>query len=107
MENGGNCKCVDENQSKVVELVFVIITNTWSIFIDGNDDSANRINFGFRNLSGVGCCWEYGNFGMLMRYNETAQWQQGRYRDPRATNNTVQSGDKDILAIAGMGTASM
>ena len=28
MENGGNCKCVDENQSKVVELIFVIITNT-------------------------------------------------------------------------------
>ena len=28
MENGGNCKCVDENQSKVVELFFVIITNT-------------------------------------------------------------------------------
>ena len=36
MENGGNCKCVDENQSKVVDLfvclfffvVVVIITNT-------------------------------------------------------------------------------
>lgn len=44
---------------------------------------------------------------MLTRYNETARWQQGRYRDPRATSNTVRSGDKDILAIAGTGTASM
>ena len=42
-----------------------------------------------------------------MRYNETARWQQGRYRDPKGTNNTVQSGDKDILAVVGMGTASM
>ena len=58
-------------------------------------------------MTGVGCSWEYGNFRMLTGYNETARWQQGRYCDPRATNNTVQSGDKDILAIAGMGTASM
>jgi len=42
-----------------------------------------------------------------MRCNETAQWHQGSYRDPRATSNTVWFGDKDILAVAGMGTASM
>lgn len=107
-KDGGNCKHGEENQHKLgPKFYLLVINNTWPIFIDRNNDSANPINVGWRNLSGLGCSWEYGNPGMTTGENYMARWQECSKCDCRTNSTTAWFRDKDILAIVGMGTALM
>lgn len=86
----GKCKFgLEDKPQKGTKFDLLIINSARPIFVDRKNNSKGGMGVRWRNLTGIGCNWEYGNSGAVSEVSEASQWVS----------------DKNILGIVGMGTS--
>ena len=103
----GKCKFgLEDKQDKPQKgprFELLILDSTRSIFVDRKFDKG--VGVGWRNLTGIGCSWEYGNSGIVTGIVRIGKWAQGTGCDPRTDEASYWVSDKNILGIARMATS--
>lgn len=80
----GKCKFgIEDKPQKGPKFDLLVINSSRSIFVDRKVNGKDGVGVGWRNLTGLGCSWEYGNFRAISEVSEAGRWNQGEGCDPR------------------------